>query len=248
VQDLKSKEGKLLADIEKNRKVTARINKAISDLIEREMAKAAKAAEEEAKKNAVASGVKPAKTDPRTGIKTGSSDVPAVNDPNPRSAPKPRAEVNLMLTPEDMELANSFEGSRGRMYWPVEKGYIIDHFGVHPHPLAPKVMIDQAGADIQTSENARVRCVFNGTVKAIFSVTGGISQCVMVQHGNYFTVYSGLSSVNVRKDQELSPKETIGVVGINDEGLPVVNFQIWKSAGKGGNVKLNPEQWLARVH
>jgi septal ring factor EnvC (AmiA/AmiB activator) len=247
INDLKSKESKLLADIEKNRKVTARINKAINDLIEREMAKAAKAAEEEAKK-AGADPSKTAKTGSKTGIRSSEDPGVAVNNV-PRSTPRPRAEVSLMLTPEDVELAGNFEGNKGRMYWPVEKGYITDHFGVHPHPLAPKVMVDQPGVDIQTDENAKVRCVFNGVVTNIFSVTGGNSQIVMVKHGNFFTIYSGLSSVSVRKDDEVNVKQTIGTVSINDEGLPVINFQIWKSGGsKGGNVKLNPEQWIGKAH
>lgn len=246
VQDLKSKEGKLMADIERNKKVTARINKAINDLIEREMAKAAKAAEEEAKKTAgAAGGTKSGTPEPKSNIKTGSTDV-AVNT-MPKAAPKARTEVSLMLTPSDVELASNFEGNKGKMYWPVEKGYITDHFGVHPHPVYPQVSIDNAGVGIQTDENAKVRCVFNGTVTSVFSV-GGSDQIVMVQHGNYFTVYNGLSSVSVKVGDEVSVKQTVGIVAMNEEGRPVINFQIWKSNGNKGKVKLNPEQWIGRVH
>ncbi len=242
INDLKSKESKLLADIEKNKKITARINKAINDLIEREMAKAAKAAEEEAKKNAAN---KPAGS--KSNIKTGSSGGPdvAVND-MPKTGSKARSEVSLMLTPEDVELAGNFENNKGRMYWPVEKGYITDHFGTHPHPLAPKVMIENAGVDIQTDENARVRCVFDGTVSKVFSVAGS-SWIVMVSHGSYFTIYNGLSATSVKVGDRLNAKQTVGTVAINDEGLPVVNFQIWKVIGAKSNVKMNPEQWLGRA-
>lgn len=236
VQELKSQEGKLLADIEKNKKVTARINKAINDLIEREMAKSTA----EARKAASAGG--------KGGIKSSSSSggpEGPVNDPRKPKA-KERQEVELLLTPEDMELAGSFESNRGRMYWPVEKGYITDHFGVHPHPLAPKVMVDQPGVDIQTDDGARVRCVFKGTVTTVFSVPGGNAKIVMVKHGNYCTVYNGLSSVSVRGGDEVDAKQTIGTVAVNEEGLPVINFQIWKAQGKG-NTKLNPEQWIGKA-
>ncbi len=239
VQDLKSKESKLLADIEKNKKINAKINKAINDMIEREMAKAAKAAEAEARRNAGAEGTKPgSKSNIKTG--TGGPDV-AVNNV-PKSAHKARAEVELLLTPEDVELASNFEGNRGRMYWPVEKGYITGHFGVHPHPLFPKVNIENYGVDIQTDENAKVRCIFDGTVSHVFSVAGS-SQIVMVTHGSYRTVYNGLESVSVKVNDEVKAKQVVGTVTDNDEGLPVINFQIWK-----GNTKLNPEQWIGKAH
>ncbi len=244
VQDLKSKESKLLADIEKNKKINSRINKAINDLIEREMARAAKAAEAEAKKTA---GTDAGKSGAKSNIKssTGGPDVAVNNVPKSTTA-RSRSEVSLMLTPEDVELAENFEGNKGKMYWPVEKGYITDHFGIHPHPLYPKVSIENAGVDIQTDENARVRCVFNGTVTSVFSVSGS-SQIVMVRHGNYCTVYNGLASISVKVGDEVRAKQTIGTVANNDEGLPVVNFQIWKSSGKKDNVKLNPEQWIGRA-
>lgn len=246
VMDLKSKESKLVADIEKNRKITARINKAINDLIEREMAKASKAAAEAAAKKTATTEVKPAA---KTNIKSSTTtDDIAVNDVPRSNAPKPRTDVELLLTPEDVVLAGNFEGNKGRMYWPVEKGYITEHFGVHPHPLAPKVQVECPGVGIQTDENAKIRCVFNGTVTNVFSVAGGNSQIVMVKHGNYFTVYNGLSSVAVKKGDEVNAKQPIGTVSINDEGLPVIYFQIWKSDGKKGNIKMNPEQWIGKVH
>lgn len=238
VQDLKSKESKLLADIEKNKKVNARINKAISDLIALELAKAAKAAEAEAKK---------AGTDVKAGgkgsIKSSSGGGPdvAVNTV-PRSTTTARSSgVSLLSTPEDVALASNFEGNKGKMYWPVEKGYIIDHFGTHPHPLFPKVMIDNAGVSIQTDDRAHVRAVFDGTVSRVFSVTGS-NWTVIVTHGNFFTVYSNLESVSAKANDKVSAKGVLGTVATNDEGLPAVNFQIWK-----GNVKLNPEQWLGRA-
>jgi septal ring factor EnvC (AmiA/AmiB activator) len=110
-----------------------------------------------------------------------------------------------MLTPNDIELAKNFEGNKGRLYWPVDKGYIIDHFGEHPHPLAPQVMIDNVGVDIQTDERATIRAVFDGTVSKVFSVSGS-AQIVMIAHGNYFTVYSGLATVSVKAGQQVNCK------------------------------------------
>jgi len=240
MQELKGKEGKLLKDIEKNRVITARIDKAINQMIEREMAEAEKRAEAAAAKRAT-----PVAAKPSTSGKAGTSD-----DVNlPRVAPKPRATGEtgpLMLTPTDEALASNFEGNKGKLYWPVEKGYISDHFGTHPHPLAPKVMIDQKGVDIQTTANASVRAVFEGTVSNVFSVSGS-RQIVLIEHGNYYTVYNNLSNVSVKKGQKVSTREVIGNAANNDEDIPTVNFQIWKSSGKGNPATLNPEPWLGKV-
>jgi septal ring factor EnvC (AmiA/AmiB activator) len=151
--------------------------------------------------------------------------------------------VDLNLTPEAQALSNSFEANRGRLPWPVERGTITGFFGPHKHPVA-NVTIDNNGIDIQTSPSAPVRAVFEGTVTGIFYI-GGLGQNVLITHGSFFTVYANLASVSVSKNQHVSTKQTIGTVGTNDEGLPVLNFQIWKSAGKGSN-KLNPAQWIAK--
>ena len=245
IQDLKGREKDLMKDIEKNRVVSARINKAIQSMIEKEMAKAAKAAEEEARRTAAANPSKNPATGTKTPAKGNGNDV-AVNSIPKAGTHRTDAPVSLLLTPTDVALASSFEGNKGKMYWPVEKGYITSHFGNHPHPLAPQVMIDNSGIDIQTSENATVWSVFEGTVSKVFSTVGS-QQIVMIQHGNYFTVYNGLGSVGVKIGQHVSPREAIGKVADNDENLPVVNFQIWKSAGKS-QVKLNPEQWIGKAH
>jgi septal ring factor EnvC (AmiA/AmiB activator) len=244
VQELKSKESKLRSDIEKNRMITARINKAINDLIEREMAKAAA----EAKKNASATKTGTgAKTNIRSSTGGNEPDYGAVNDVKTGTRNRGnRPDVELLFTPEDVELAGNFEGNKGKMYWPVEKGYIIDRFGVHQHPVFKNVQIDNPGIDIQTDQSARVRCVFKGTVSSVFSVPGSPGKVVMVKHGNYITVYNGLESVSVRANDEVDARQALGVVSTNEEGVPVVNFQIWKAQGKG-NTKLNPEHWIGRA-
>ncbi len=252
VKELKGKEGQLMKEIEKKRVVAARINEAINVVIEREMEAARKKAEEEEKKRAAASKTAP----PKPATKPAVQPTPAAEYEPPSSiksyTPKPKAktdaEVPLYLTPTDMALSNSFEGNRGRLYWPVDKGFISDHFGTHPHPLAEKVMIDNPGIDIRTSEGATIMGVFDGTVSSVFSTVGS-NQVVIIQHGNYFTVYNGLQSVSVKKDQHVNAHQPIGTVAKNDEGEPTVNFQIWKAnaGGKKGQTKLNPEQWIGKL-
>jgi septal ring factor EnvC (AmiA/AmiB activator) len=246
IQDLKGKESQLMKDIEKNRQIANRVNKAINDIIQREIAKAAKLAEEEAKRKAA----EEARANPGAAPARPVAGNPATNNPsnvNPRiRAPKAEA-PSLLSTPTDVALAANFEGNKGKLYWPVDKGYITDHFGTHPHPLAPKVLIENNGIDIQTEPNATVKAVFEGTVSAVVYVDGQ-KKMVMVQHGNFFTVYNNLESTSVKKDQHVNTNQPIGTVAVNDEGEPTIKFQIWKVVGKSGTTKLNPELWIGRAH
>ncbi len=250
MQELKGQESELLRNIEKNRAVANRVNKAIERYIQMEMEKARKAAEEEERKR-LAEASKNAPANPANPpAHPGSTNNPPASGPPPGTAPtsRPRPTVvtpDVLLTPTEEALASSFEGSKGRLNWPVDKGYISDHFGTHPHPAAPKVMIDNAGIDIQTSENAPVKAVFEGTVTKVFSTLGS-AQIVMITHGNYFTVYNGLTNVTVREGQAIKARQVLGTAALNDENVPTINFQIWKSGAKKTQVKLNPEQWIGK--
>lgn len=237
MQELKGKEGELMNKIEKSKIGAKRLDKYINILIEREIAKA----EEEARKKEAEARRKEAelaKNNPPP-AKTGTSE-PEPSHPSVPARPRPTRETpELLLTPTDLALSNNFEGNKGKLYWPVEKGYITDHFGTHPHPLAPKVMINNYGIDIQTTPGASVKAVFEGTVSSV--VFMGSVNVVLIKHGNYYTVYNNLATTTVSKDQHVSTNQVIGTVAANDYGEPTVNFQIWKL-----KTKLNPEQWLAR--
>ncbi|MGN6567363.1 MAG: murein hydrolase activator EnvC family protein, partial [Flavipsychrobacter sp.] len=272
VKDLKGQEKQLMAEIEKNRKAAAKVNRAISEVIRREIEAERRKAEEEERKRQEEERRKllmvgPSNTLPpannngkpsgntkggitvnnnagNTANNTGSN-VTATRPLPHTAAPKPAPNYNLTITPEAMALSNSFENNHGRLPWPVEKGFISDQFGRHPHPVYEKVMVENNGIDIRTTPNATARAIFEGKVVNVFSVTGD-SWIVIVSHGRYYSVYNGLSKVYVKKDQEVHTKEPIGIVGNNDEGEPTINLQIWKDQGKGGQIKIDPAPWIAR--
>jgi septal ring factor EnvC (AmiA/AmiB activator) len=162
----------------------------------------------------------------------------AENRPVP-VAPVAKAKTNselLRATPEAAKLSDAFESNRGSLPAPVANGYITAHFGSYK--------VDQASANnegitYQTSEDASVRAVFNGTITGVGIMIG--KYYVIIRHGEYFSVYQNLKSVNVTKGQAVTTKQTIGVAGLN-EGTPEVGFQI----NKGGTLPLNPESWLAK--
>lgn len=142
---------------------------------------------------------------------------------------------------ENTELTRKFEDHKGKLQYPAN-GVITGHFGMQPAPLRIVTMIDNVGVDITTAPNASVRAVFEGKVTSVFM--SGNTQVVFVQHGAYFTVYSGLASVGVGIGQFVVAGQELGLVAKDpDNKKPSFNFQVWRSKGEGA-AKLNPEEWL----
>lgn len=192
---------------------------------------------------------------PTTGNNAGSRPVTTTTTPvqsgtvagtgTPETAPRRRALSgasagnNLNLTPAALELSNNFAANKGRLPWPVERGTIISEFGTHKHQLY-NVTVDNLGIDIQTAPGATARAVFDGRVSSVVGI-GGAGTVVIIQHGEYYTVYTNLTGVQVKTGDNVHTRQVIGSVMLNDEDLPVLNFQVWKSGGK-----LNPALWIAR--
>jgi septal ring factor EnvC (AmiA/AmiB activator) len=152
-----------------------------------------------------------------------------------------RSSVNkVTLTPEGTLLSNSFGGNKGRFSWPVERGFISQRFGVRPHPVLKNITIQNNGIDIQTNTGESARAIFSGKVTTVATIAG-YNNIVMVQHGEYFTVYAKLRSINVTEGQQISAREVIGNVYTNSEGTTELHFEIWRNGSK-----MNPESWLLR--
>jgi septal ring factor EnvC (AmiA/AmiB activator) len=150
--------------------------------------------------------------------------------------PKPQ---KLVLTPESQLLSNSFASNKGKLPWPVVKGVISEHFGVHPHPLMKDVDINNNGVDISTNNGSVVRAVFDGEVKAVVNMPGA-GQFVLVRHGEFFTIYSNLKDIYVKVGDKVKTKENLGSILFDDEdSKTVMHFEVWK-----GQMKLDPEDWL----
>ncbi|MCK9624940.1 MAG: peptidoglycan DD-metalloendopeptidase family protein [Bacteroidales bacterium] len=138
----------------------------------------------------------------------------------------------------DYSLAGKFEQNKGNLPWPVKEGIITEKFGTHFHPIYKNIKLPQNnGISISTTKNASVFSVFDGVVKQIL-VMPGYNQCVLIQHGIYFTFYCKLQKVKVKSGQKVSTGEVIGTLDESD-GTSILHFQIWK-----GTEKQNPESWL----
>lgn len=141
----------------------------------------------------------------------------------------------------DYELSAKFSDNKGKLPWPVTKGVVIEKFGQGYHPVFRTVKLPfNNGINISTDKNAKALCIFDGVVKQIL-VMPGYNQCVLVQHGEYFTFYCKLKQVNVKSGQNVKRGSIIGSIDEDDEGATVLHFQLWK-----GTDKQNPEHWLAK--
>jgi septal ring factor EnvC (AmiA/AmiB activator) len=150
--------------------------------------------------------------------------------------PKPQ---RLILTPESQQLSNSFASNKGKLPWPVVKGVINEHFGVHPHPLMKDVDINNNGVDIATNTGGLVRAVFDGEVKAVVNIPGA-GQFVLIRHGEFLTIYSNLKDIYVKVGDKVKTKENLGSILFDEEdSKTVMHFEVWK-----GQVKMDPEDWL----
>ena len=142
-------------------------------------------------------------------------------------------------TEADTKLSNEFAANKGHLPWPVE-GVIVDRFGKHKHPVYENVEMPQNdGVTLTVKRGAQAKAVFNGTVTRIF-VLPGYNQCVLVSHGNYYTLYSMLKSVSVKLNQKVSTGDVIGVVDTIG-GEDQFHFELWN-----GFEPQNPENWLRK--
>ena len=149
-----------------------------------------------------------------------------------------RKEVDeVMKVPtEDMRISGNFESNRGRLPIPITGPYrIVSHFGQYNVEGLRNVTLDNKGINIRGEAGSQARSIFDGEVSAVFSFGG--TMVVMVRHGSYISVYCNLSSVNVRRGQKVSTRQSLGRVAQDN----ILQFQLRRETAK-----LNPESWLGR--
>ena len=140
-------------------------------------------------------------------------------------------------TTVDEKLSNSFAANKGRLPWPAE-GRVIDSYGQHYHPVYKNVKLPfNNGVTLAVARGAQARAVFDGTVAQIV-VIPGYNQCVLVQHGSYFTFYCKLGSVSVKAGDKVKTGQVVGTVD-TISGEDQLHFQLWKERSPQ-----DPEKWL----
>jgi septal ring factor EnvC (AmiA/AmiB activator) len=229
VNSIKKNKNKIAAEIRKKRQESKVIDRQIDRLIRAAIAEANR-------KAALEKAMERAKAESKAG--ESSSEIKT----RARAIVSSSAAVSsskIVLTPEAKIIADNFKANRGRLPFPVEKGFISLGYGDQPHPVFKTLMIHNSGVEITTNQGANARAVFDGEVTSVI-ILSPVNKAVMIQHGDYFTVYQNLSSVSVSKGDKVSRKENIGRVKTSGEGRTVIKFLILQNTTYN-----NPASWLS---
>ena len=139
----------------------------------------------------------------------------------------------------DTKLAAEFAKNKGHLPWPVD-GAVVGRFGTHYHPVYTNLKLPpNNGFDLAVAKGADIKAVFDGVVEQVM-VIPVYNQCVMVNHGNYFTVYCKLKTVDVKAGDKVKTGQVIGTVDTIN-GQTQLHFELWKE-----KTPQNPESWLKR--
>ena len=212
VDSIKKDKNKIAAEIKKKQQESKAIDRQIDRLIREAIAEAnRKAAAEKVKANPKAAVNKAAVSSSR-----------------------------IVLTAESKIIADNFKSNRGRLPFPVERGFISLGFGDQPHPIYKSLTIHNSGVEITTDQGSSARAVFDGVVTSVI-VLSPVNKAVMIQHGDFFTVYQNLSSVSVSKGDKVTRKQNVGKVRTSGEtGKTVLKFLILQNTTYN-----NPASWLS---
>ena len=139
--------------------------------------------------------------------------------------------------PVDMKLDAEFSKNKGKLPWPAD-GPVVSRFGKHYHPVYKNLELPpNNGVDIALSKGEHVKAVFDGVVSQVL-VMPGYNQCVLIQHGNYFTLYCKMRNIAVKAGDKVKTGQLIGDIDTIN-GQTQLHFEVWK-----GKDPQNPETWL----
>jgi len=160
-----------------------------------------------------------------------------------KKAGKAETSSGFALTPEEKVLASNFIANKGKLPWPVEKGFVTVRYGTQPSPIDKSLTIRSNGVRIATEKNAKVLAIFNGEVSRIVVIKNS-NPIVMIRHGNYITAYKNLSKVYVKEGDKVTTKQEIGEVFTNpSNGDTILNFVIYDQKVN----TLNPAEWIYKM-
>jgi murein DD-endopeptidase MepM/ murein hydrolase activator NlpD len=145
------------------------------------------------------------------------------------------------LTPEEKLISDNFQGNKGKLPWPTERGVVTSRFGKHQHAVLKQVTVQNDGIDISTVQGAEARALFGGAVSKVVAILGA-NYTVIIRHGNFLTVYQNLVNVRVKPGDRVTVKQVLGTVFTEEESnSTMLHIEIWKELNKQ-----NPEDWLSR--
>lgn len=225
---LKKDEGRLREELKEKQAAHEALNQAIEQVIQEEIRKKIQEAR------------RPAATPPPAAAPPTANTAPAAAPATGNTAEAEPVSENAGELKDDAATL-AFRQNRGRLPWPVQSGYISRSYGRQKHPTLRNIEITNNGVDIRTEEASAVRAVHEGKVAGVQFIPGH-DYTVILQHGNYYTVYSNLSETKLNKGDRVSANQAIGRVSTNPiSGASELHFELWHQ-----KERLNPAGWIKK--
>lgn len=137
-------------------------------------------------------------------------------------------------------LNGKFDQNKGKMLMPVNGGVIIERFGKHKHPTEKHITVVNKGINIAAPKGSDVFAVFEGEVARVMFISG-LNNCIMLRHGDYFTIYSNLATVCVKAGDSVGTNAKLGTLSAGDNPDDYqLHFEVWFHT-----INQDPEIWLA---
>ena len=210
VDELQRESKKVQRELEKQRKQLNKLNDEIDRLIEEEL-------EAQRKREAAAREAEAKKR--QAGAQGGKN--------------KEREDAGIS------KMSGSFLQNKGKLPVPITGPYhIVSDYGKRKGVMGKgNVQIDNGGIVIQGRNGAQARCVFEGTVTAVYR--NADYAFVLVRHGKYISVYCQLDKILVKNGQKVSAGTIIGDIAQDASGHTRLLFQL-----RNEKQNLNPTQWI----
>lgn len=155
---------------------------------------------------------------------------------------KPAAKESTAPAPAPSSSSGSaFASMKGSLPRPVSGAFrVTSRFGRQSLPDLPSVVYDNPGIDAETASGAAALAVYQGKVSGVYMIPG-YHTVVIVNHGNYYTVYGNISAPSVKVGDAVIAGQRLGTLAPDedDRNHSSIHFEVWRN-----REKLNPLEWI----
>ena len=137
--------------------------------------------------------------------------------------------------------SGDFAAMKGSLPRPVSGAFkVTSRFGRQSLPDLPDIVYDNPGIDAEVSSGSSAAAVFGGKVSGVYMIPG-YNTVVIVNHGNYYTVYGNISSPAVKVGDAVKAGQNLGALAPDEDNSSKssIHFEVWRN-----REKLNPLEWI----
>ncbi len=134
-----------------------------------------------------------------------------------------------------------FASMRGNLPKPAGGSFrVTSRYGRQSFPDLPDVTFDNTGIDAEVSSGASALAVYPGRVSKMVRLDG-YGTVIIVNHGNYYTVYGNLAAPAVRIGDMVKAGQALGTIAADedDPSHGSIHFEVWKN-----KERMNPLDWI----